>query len=436
MHYIIDTIINNLYIMQPLADKLRPTSIEELAGQQHLLADNGILKRICSQKQLPSMILWGPAGTGKTTVAKILLNKEGYFSETISATSTGVPELRKIFELAENRYKDFNKSTILFIDEIHCFKKNQQDVLLPYIEKGIIILIGATTENPSFELNSAILSRCRIIIFKTLDDESLESIVAKAEKVEDKKLPLTKEARRTLISLCNGDARYLLNMCEELFQVETKKKLNIDELLQIVEKRKASYDKKNDNHYNLISAFHKSIRGSDVQAALYWMARMLDGGEQVHYIFRRLINIAVEDIGMADPQAIVQVMSCLQGFDMMGEPDGILCLTHAVIYCATAPKSNAGYMAQSAVFQDIKQNNYQNPPKHILNAPTTLMKNLDYSKGYIYDHDTPLCFSGQNYFPENMTRREYYKPNERGFERDIKKRLEYWNNLREKINKK
>ncbi|MDR0572388.1 MAG: replication-associated recombination protein A [Rickettsiales bacterium] len=416
--------------MQPLADKLRPTIIEDLAGQEHLLGDNGILKRIFCQEQLPSMIFWGPAGSGKTTVAKMLLKKEGYFSETMSATSTGVQELRRIFEVAENKYKDFKKSTILFIDEIHCFKKNQQDVLLPYIEKGIIVLIGATTENPSFELNGSILSRCRILTFRILDNEAMEGIMERAEKFLNRKLPVTKEARRTLIGLSNGDARYLLNMCEELFQIDSKKKLTISELLTIVEKRHADYDKQHDNHYNLISAFHKSLRGSDVQASLYWLSRMLEAGEDIHFIFRRLSVMASEDIGMADPNALLQVTAARQSFDFVGSPEGELFLVHATVYCATAPKSNAQYLAKNAAISDVKVNNYQNPPKHILNAPTKLMKELGYSEGYIYDHDTINCFSGQNYFPDNLERREYYKPNERGFEREIKKRLEYWKNLR------
>jgi putative ATPase len=419
--------------MQPLADKLRPTNISLLVGQEQLFGENGILTRIFVQDRIPSMILWGPAGTGKTTVARLLLANKNYFAETISATNTGVTDMKRIFELAKNRQKDFGKSTMLFIDEVHCFKKNQQDVLLPYVEDGTVVLIGATTENPSFELNAALLSRCRIIVFKSLDEKALSMILERAEEKENKQLAIDDEARKMLIDLCNGDCRYLLNMCEELFSLDTNKKLTALELSNVINRKKANYDKKYDNHYNLISAFHKSIRGSDVQASLYWMARIIDGGDEYHYIFRRLINVAVEDIGLADPQALVQVVSALKAFDFMGPPDGVLCLTQAVIYCATAPKSNAGYVAQNEVFATVKKNNYQNPPRHILNAPTKLMKELGYSGNYIYDHDTPFCFSGQNYFPPDMERAEYYRPNERGFEREIKKRLLYWESLRNKI---
>jgi putative ATPase len=416
--------------MQPLADKLRPTDISLLVGQRQLFGENGILTRVFSQDSVPSMIFWGPAGTGKTTVARLLLGRKDYFAETISATNTGVADLKRIFETAKNRREDFRRSTILFIDEVHCFKKNQQDVLLPYVENGTVVLIGATTENPSFELNSALLSRCRVLVFNPLDEAELAEVLERAETRENKRLPLDEEARRMLVNLSSGDCRYLLNMCEELFSLNTEKNLDSKELLKAVNRRKANYDKKDDNHYNLISAFHKSLRGSDVQAALYWMARIIEGGDEYHFLFRRLMRAAVEDIGMADPQAIVQVASALQAFDFMGPPEGVLCLTQAVIYCATAPKSNACYIAEGEAFAAAKKNNYQDPPKHILNAPTKLMKELGYSDSYIYDHNTPNCFSGQNYFPVGMDRGNYYRPNERGFEREIDKRLTYWNNLR------
>ncbi|MDR3079197.1 MAG: replication-associated recombination protein A [Rickettsiales bacterium] len=418
--------------MQPLADRLRPSDIALLVGQKQLFGENGILSRVFSQENIPSMIFWGPAGTGKTTVARLLLAKKNYFAETISATNSGVSDLKRIFELAKNRREDFNRSTILFIDEVHCFKKNQQDVLLPYVENGTIVLIGATTENPSFELNSALLSRCRVLVFRPLAEEELGEVLERAEARENKELPLDGDARRLLISLSSGDCRYLLNMCEELFSLGPGKRLGTRELLEAVNRRKANYDKKDDNHYNLISAFHKSIRGSDVQAALYWMARIIDGGDEYHFLFRRLMRAAAEDIGMADPQALVQVTAALEAFDFVGPPEGQLFLSQAVIYCATAPKSNACYLAEGEVFRDARENNYQDPPKHILNAPTKLMRELGYGDNYIYDHNTPLCFSGQNYFPSSMGRRTYYRPNERGFEREIARRLAYWDGLRGK----
>jgi putative ATPase len=421
------------FLVQPLADRLRPQSIESLVGQQQLLGKNGILTRIFIQDKIPSMIFWGPAGTGKTTVARLLLSKKNYFGETISATNTGIPDLKRIFELAKNKREDFGRSTILFIDEVHCFKKNQQDVLLPYVEDGTIVLVGATTENPSFELNAALLSRCRVIVFEPLPEESLELILSRAEQRENKQLRLTTEAQQLLLQLCGGDGRSLLNMCEELFTISNTSPLTVQELLCVVNRRKTSHDKKGDYHYNLISAFHKSLRGSDVQAALYWMSRLLEGGDEPHYIFRRLARAAVEDIGLADPRALEQVMAALQAFDLLGPPEGLLCLTQAVIYCATAPKSNAAYLAQSSAMAHAQKENYQNPPIHILNAPTKLMKDMGYSVGYIYDHDTPNCFSGQDYFPEKVVHQEYYQPQDRGFERDIKKRLQYWNQLRQNL---
>ncbi len=421
--------------MQPLADKLRAKDFDEIVGQEHLFTENSTLTRAFKQDFIPSMIFWGPAGSGKTTVAKLLLQKKNYFSEIISATNSGTSDLKRIFELAQNRLKDFEKSTIVFIDEIHCFKKNQQDVLLPYIENGTIVLIGATTENPSFELNSALLSRCKVLVFNALNNEALLELVTRAEKLQDKKLPITSKQKDLLIAMSNGDGRFLLNMCEELFDVTTTEILSDKTLLDIVQKRSSNYDKQNDGHYSLISALHKSVRGSDVQAALYWYARMLEAGENPHFILRRLIRMAVEDIGMADPNALTQAVMAKEAYDFLGSPEGELAITQALVYCATAPKSNAQYIAHNNVVKHAKTNNYQNPPKHILNAPTKLMKNLGYSDGYIYDHDTEFCFSGQNYFPEDIKRQTYYKPNDRGFEREIKKRLQYWENLREKLNK-
>ena len=420
--------------MQPLADKIRAKRLEDLVGQQHLLGDDCILDRVIKSGKIPSLILWGPAGCGKTTMARILCENENYFLEKISATSSGSADLKRIFDTAKYKLKDFGKSTILFIDEIHCFKKNQQDLLLPYVEDGSIVLIGATTENPSFEINNALLSRSRVLVFKALTGEDLKKLLLNAEAFLEKKLLLNEEAREFLIDACNGDARYLLNIVEELFDLN--REFSVAELVNFIDKKFANYDKKNDNHYNLISAFHKSVRGSDVQTALYWAARMLNAGEHPHYIFRRLTAIASEDIGMADPQALLQVMAGLQAFDFIGLPEGLLSLTHAIVYCATAPKSNAQYLALAEAINDAKINNYQNPPMYILNAPTKMMKEMGYNKGYQYDHDTEFCFSGQHYFPEDLKRREYYRPNERGFERDIKKRMDYWNGLREKLNKK
>lgn len=422
--------------MQPLADKIRPQTIKDLAGQEHLLGDNGILMRILDSDKIPSVILWGPAGCGKTTVAKILAEKSGFAFEMLSATNSGASDLKKVFETAKFR-KANGKGTVLLIDEIHCFRRNQQDLFLPYIEDGTIILIGATTENPSFELNSALLSRCRLIVFKPLDNEALHTVLKRAEDSEGRELPLTIDARETLVALADGDGRYLLNMCEELFEtkLEDGKQLNSDELLELTQKRSPVYDKTRDSHYNLISAFQKSIRGSDVNAALYWMARMISAGENPHYVLRRLTVIAVEDIGMADPNALLQVTAARQAYDFLGSPEGDLAISQAVVYCATAPKSNAQYKACHSVYSDVKHTGTPNPPKHILNAPTKVMKDLGYHEGYIYDHDTPNCFSGQNYFPEELDgRRDYYKPNQRGFERDIDKRMKYWNGLRERLN--
>ncbi|MDD2840103.1 MAG: replication-associated recombination protein A [Rickettsiales bacterium] len=419
---------------QPLADKLRPNDFSLITGQEHLFDENGIITRIISSRKIPSMILWGPAGCGKTTTAKILAKKSGLEIEFLSATSSGASDLRDIFEKAEKLKKD-GRGTILLIDEIHCFRRNQQDLFLPYIESGTITLIGATTENPSFELNSALLSRCRLIIFNSHDRNSLITLIERAEKSENKKLPITEEAIETLCDLSGADGRYLLNMCEELFNANLKKELNSEELIKFLQRKTANYDKSRDSHYNLISALHKSIRGSDVQSALYWCARMMSAGENPHYLLRRLTRMAMEDIGIADPNALVQAINAKEAYDFLGSPEGDQAITNLVIYLANCPKSNAGYMAYNEVMQIVKGHSF-NPPKQILNAPTKMMKEIGYSEGYIYDHDTPNCFSGQNYFPDEFPRKEFYIPNERGFERDVKKRMEYWDNLRKQINKK
>jgi putative ATPase len=420
--------------MRPLADKLRPDDFSLITGQEHLFGENGIITRIVSSGKIPSMILWGPAGCGKTTTARIIAKKSGLESEFLSATSSGAGDLRDIFEKAE-KLKHDGKGIILLVDEIHCFRRNQQDLFLPYIENGTITLIGATTENPSFELNSALLSRCRLIIFNSHDQKSLMTLIQRAEKSENKRLPILSEARETLCELSGLDGRYLINMCEELFNSNLKKELSSDELIQFLQRKTANYDKSRDNHYNLISALHKSIRGSDVQGALYWCARMIIAGENPHYLLRRLTRMAMEDIGLADPNALIQAINTKEAYDFLGSPEGDQAITNLVIYLANCPKSNAGYIAYNTVMSIVKGHSY-NPPKHILNAPTKMMKDIGYNEGYIYDHDTPNCFSGQDYFPKEFPRKNFYIPNERGFERDIKRRMDYWDNLRAKLNNK
>lgn len=419
---------------QPLADKIRPQNFSELIGQEHLLSANGILTKISNSQKLPSIILWGNPGTGKTTIAKILARISNLHFEILSATNSGVNEIRKIFQEAIKR-KDSGLGTILIIDEIHRFSRSQQDLFLPYIEDGTIILIGATTENPSFELNSALLSRCRVIKLKPLSEKDLEKLLARAEGYMSKKLPLTAEAREELIYMASGDSRYLLNLCEELFNYHDDSPIDSTELVNIFEKRASSYDKDREEHHNLISALHKSMRGSDVDAALYYLARMMIAGENPYYILRRVTRFASEDIGMADPDALTQVLAAKEAYEFLGSPEGDYAIANAVIYCANAPKSNACYVAYKKVLEDAKKYNAEAPPFHILNAPTQLMKNEGYGQGYIYDHDTKNCFSGQEYFPDKMLnygRPSYYKPNPRGFEREITKRMNYWQKLRQK----
>lgn len=412
---------------QPLADSLRPQAFEEIIGQEHLFKEDAPLALIVASKNVPSMILWGPPGVGKTTIAKALAHVIEANFIAMSAINSGVADIRKIVENA----RKFADKTVLMIDEIHHFNKTQQDLFLPFIEDGTIILIGTTTENPSFHLNSALLSRCKVLTLKSLDENDLEKILQRAEKILDKKLLLTKEAREALTQLACGDARYLLNAAEELFNL--KKELEVDGLKNLISKRSAHFDKKGDFHYNLISAFHKALRGSDVDAGLYYLARMLEAKEDIYYILRRLAKFATEDIGLADPQAVVQVMTAKDIYDFLGSPEGDFAVSYATIYCATAPKSNAAYMAHYAMMDAARATTHINPPKNILNAPTKMMRELDYHKGYVYDHDTPNCFSGQEFFPEELlkkSRPKFYQPNERGFERDIKKRMEYWQKLR------
>lgn len=418
---------------QPLADKLRPKNFSELIGQEHLLSKDGILTKINNSKKVPSIILWGNAGTGKTTIAKILAQISNLHFELLSATNSGASDIRKVFQEAVKR-KDDGLGTILIIDEIHRFNRGQQDLFLPYIEDGTITLIGATTENPSFELNSALLSRCRIIKLKPLLESDLEKLIVKAEEHLAQKLPLSEDARKELVHMACGDGRYLLNLCQELFSYEDGQVINTAKLTTILEQRSTSYDKDREEHHNLISALHKSMRGSDVDAALYYLARMMIAGENPHYILRRVTRFASEDIGMADPEALIQTLAAKEAYDFLGSPEGDYAIANAVIYCANAPKSNAAYLAYKKVVTDAQKYNSELPPMHILNAPTQIMKNEGYGQGYIYDHDTKDCFSGQEYFPAKMLkngRPNYYQPNLRGFERELKKRMDYWQKLRE-----
>lgn len=415
----------------PLADRLRPRSFAEVVGQEHLTGDDGPLGRMVKSRQFASVILWGPPGCGKTTIARLLSKESGYEMEAVSAVTTGVVELKKMFEKAAARLQD-GVRTLLFVDEIHRFNRAQQDVFLPYVENGTVLLVGATTENPSFELNSALLSRARVLVLRRLDDTAMRRLLKRAEGTMKRPLDLSDEAFHTLCAMADGDGRYLLNLVEEIYNALPKAPLTPESLTQLLQQRAPVYDKHQESHYNLISALHKSLRGSDVDAALYWLHRMLDGGEAPLYIVRRLVRFAVEDIGIADPEAVHQALAAKDVYDFLGTPEGELALAQAVIYLATAPKSNAVYIAQGAAQRDAKQFGSLMPPMHILNAPTKLMKELGYSKGYEYDHNAEDAFSGQNYFPEKMPRRGYYEPVERGFEREIRKRMEYWARLREK----
>jgi putative ATPase len=417
----------------PLADRLRPREIDEVVGQEHVLGKDGYLRRMMESGQYNSLVFWGPPGCGKTTLARLIAKASGYHMETVSAVTSGVADLKKVFEKAA-ALKQTGARTLLFVDEIHRFNRSQQDAFLPHVENGTIVLVGATTENPSFELNAALLSRARVVVLKRLNDVALDQLLARAEERMERALPLTAEARASLLAMADGDGRYLLNMAEELFALVQEKPIDTQELVELIHRRAPVYDKHQDSHYNLISALHKSLRGSDTDAALYWFNRMLAGGEDPLYIARRLVRFAVEDIGLADPEAVHQALAAKEAYDFLGSPEGELALAQAVIYLGTAPKSNAGYVAFKASKKDAQQHGSLMPPKHILNAPTKLMKAEGYGTGYAYDHDATDGFSGQNYFPEDMERQAYYRPVERGFERELKKRQDYWAKLREKRN--
>jgi len=414
---------------RPLADRLRPDRLGGVVGQDHLLGPDGPIGRMVAERRMASMVLWGPPGSGKTTIARLLARESELHFAQLSAVFSGVADLRKLFQEGRQR-RQAGQGTLLFIDEIHRFNRAQQDGVLPYVEDGTVTLVGATTENPSFEINAALLSRCQVFVLRRLDDAALETLLARAEAAAGGALPLTGEARVALRAMADGDGRYLLNLAEELFAMPAPAPLDTAALAQAVQRRAPVYDKAQEQHYNLISALHKSLRGSDPDAGLYWLARMLDGGEDPHYIARRLTRFAAEDVGLADPQALVQAIAAWQTYERLGSPEGELALAQLVIYLATAPKSNAVYVALGAALRAAKETGSLTPPMHILNAPTRLMKDIGYGAGYEYDHQAEEAFSGQTYFPDGMARQSFYRPSERGNERAIAERLARWATLR------
>ena len=416
----------------PLADRLRPRSLAEVVGQEHLTGPDGAIGRMVAAGRLSSMILWGPPGTGKTSIARLLADAVGLRFVAISAVFSGVADLKKIFAEARTAARA-GQQTLLFVDEVHRFNRSQQDGFLPYVEDGTVTLVGATTENPSFEINAALLSRCQVLILRRLDHAALEELVRRAETIKDRPLPVTPDAREALIASADGDGRFLLNQVETLFSIELEQPLGPAELSDLLHRRIPVYDKDREGHYNLISALHKAIRGSDPQAALYYLARMLVAGEEPLYVLRRLTRAAVEDIGLADPNALHQCLAAKDMFDFLGSPEGEIGIVQACLYLATAPKSNATYTAQKKAWRSADETGSLMPPMHILNAPTKLMKNVGYGKGYAYDHDADEGFSGQYYWPEGMSAQSYYEPTDRGFEARIKERLDYWNERRKEL---
>jgi putative ATPase len=415
---------------RPLADRLRPRSLDEVVGQDHLLAEDAAIGRMVAQHRLVSMILWGPPGCGKTTIARLLAERTNLVFESLSATFSGVADLRKVFQTATKR-RQAGQGTLLFVDEIHRFNRAQQDSFLPYVEDGTIVLVGATTENPSFELNGALLSRCQVFVLKRLDELALARLIERAENLAGRPLPVTADAREALIALADGDGRYVLNMAEQLLALPDQAgPLDVAGLASLVQKRAPLYDKSQEGHYNLISALHKSMRGSDPDAALYWLARMLDGGEDPLYIARRIVRFASEDVGIADPNAIQQALAAWDVYDRLGSPEGELAIAQAVVYLATAPKSIAVYRGLNAATRAARETGSLMPPAHILNAPTRLMKDLGYGRGYQYDPDVEDGFSGADYLPEGMERTTFYRPTGNGYEQQVRQRLQRWAQMR------